>query len=151
MKVRHFFVPVLDTAELLPFAIKPNHNLLESFKQQDEAHKKLAKFIDMLQRAFHEPIWYMGFDIIGEKFYERFIFENGGFFEVMMEAPLAMNAHFVHTKRADKFAIALQKVFTKMLPKTPIAAMFIDSIKASAAEEYEFKVQTWEKLKGLKP
>ena len=150
MKQKHFFVPVLDVAELLPFAVKKNNSLLKSFEQQDAAHKKLANFIDMLQRAYGEPIWHMGFDIIEEKFYERFIFEKGGFFEIMMETPLAMNAHFVHERKAQKFAAALRKVIAKMLPKTPVAAMFVDSIKASTAEEFEFKVQTWDEIKGLK-
>lgn len=150
LKTKHYYVNLLDAPELLPFTIKVDKNLTSNFKNQDEAIKKLEKFIESLKKEFKEPIWYMGFDVIGEKFFERFIFEKGGFIEIMMEAPLAINAHFVHEKRAKQFAKALKKTLQKSLPKKPIAKMLLENIEIGSEEPDELKVKEWDKLKKIR-
>jgi len=149
MKSKHFFVPVLDVAGLIPFSVKLNHDIKEDLVLQSKSEKELEKFIRMLDNSFRETAWYMGFDVIGEKFYERFMFDKGGFFEVMMEHPAAMVGHFTSMKRAEKFASALRKALSKVLPKTTAAKLFIEDIKASSAEEYELKVEKWSKIKEI--
>jgi len=49
-----------------------------------------------------------GMDVVDEKNYERFIFEKGGFMEIMVEAPLVISAHFVHMDQARFFRTSLQ-------------------------------------------
>lgn len=149
MKSKHFFVPVLDVAGLIPFAIKQNHDVAESLEQHDKCQRELEKFIKFLDSSFRETVWYMGFDVIGEKFYERFMFDKGGFFEIMMEYPAAMVGHFTNEKRAEKFAAAMRKALAKILPKTTAARLFIEDIKASSAGEYELKVEKWSKIKDI--
>src|SRR3989344_8922737 len=101
MNIKHIFISALDISEQLPFAVKEGKNLQESMKQQDQAKKELLKFISLLEKNFKEEISYLGVDVIGEKAYERFMFKGSGFFEVMVEAPVALMAHFPDKKRAE--------------------------------------------------
>ena len=117
MKTQHFFVPVLDISEALPFAVKPTETIKKNIDEQDRAKEELDKFVSMLEKNLKENIFYMGFDVIGEKSYERFMFDKGGFFEVMTENPIVMNAHFVHEKRAKKFKDALKKTLQSIMQK----------------------------------
>ena len=150
MKTKHIFVPALDVGELLPFAVKKTKKLVENFAEQERSRKELVKFIDQLQKNFKEQIWYMGMDVIGEKSYERFMFDKGGFFEVMVENPIAMNAHFVHEKRAKKFKDALKKTLKFMLPKTSISEMFLNSIEVQDEDDAFLTVQEWNRLKKIR-
>ena len=150
LKVKHYYVNILDAPELIPFTIKLKKNLSDSLREQEKARQELDNFINMLKKDFREPIWYIGFDVIGEKFFERFIFENGGFLEIMMEAPLAINAHFVHLERAEKFSKALKKTLTKLLPKKPITKMVLENIDIGTEEVDELKVNEWSKLKSIR-
>ena len=129
MKTKHLFVAAVDVNEFFPFALKRIENIDEAMKQQQKSKSELIKFIDLLEKSFGQNIYYMGTDIIDTKTYERFIFEEGGFFEVMMEVPLALNAHFVDKKEAEVFKSALKSVLTRVLPDTPVRQMFIDSIE----------------------
>ncbi len=148
MKTKHFFVPVLDAAEVVPFTIRITGKAKKDLTSPDTARKELERFIKILERNFKEPIWYMGFDVIGEKYYERFLFDKGGFLEIMMEAPLVMNAHFVRQARAKRFAIAMKKTLTSCLPKSPICKMLIENVEASSEEmEETLTVNKWQKLR----
>ena len=150
MKTKHFFVAALDVGELLPFSVRQTKNVNENFTEQERSRKELVKFIDALQKNYKQPIWYMGMDVIGEKNYERFIFEKGGFFEVMMEPPLALNAHFVHSEHAESFKKTLQKTLRELMKKTPISEMFIDSISVQTESDEELKVASWTKIKEVR-
>ena len=123
MKTKHIFVPALDVGELLPFAVKQTRDIRKSLEEQEKSRNELVKFIDKLEKNWKENIYYMGMDIIGEKSYERFIFQKGGFFEIMVEEPIALNAHFVDQKRAEKFLKALKKTLQQILPKNNISKM----------------------------
>jgi len=150
MKPKHIFVPALDVGELLPFVTRGSIKLSDQIKEQERARKELERFISMLEEKFDEPIWYMGMDVIGEKSYERFIFENGGFFEVMTESPVALNAHFVHEKRAEKFCQALKKALKQILPNSPITSMFIDSISVQTQEDETLTVNKWHTMREIR-
>ncbi|MBI5390894.1 hypothetical protein HZB02_05355 [Candidatus Woesearchaeota archaeon] len=153
MKTRHFFVSVLDVNEMLPFMVKKKANLGQSMDEQERARNELEKFIDLLSKSFKEPVWYMGMDIISGKSYERFIFENGGFFEVMVEAPIALNAHFVHQKRGAQFAKALQETLRKQLPASPITEMFLHSIEVqdeAHGTDQSLTFKDWDKMKDIR-
>jgi len=150
MKTKHIFVPALDIGELLPFAVRKTESLAQNFEEQERSKKELVKFIDKLQKVYKEPIWYMGMDVIGEKSYERFMFDKGGFFEVMIEKPVAMNAHFVDEKRAKKFKDSLKKTLVQIMPKTEVTKMFIESIEVQDEHDAFLTVQEWNKLKKVR-
>ncbi|MBD3203873.1 hypothetical protein GF327_06240 [Candidatus Woesearchaeota archaeon] len=150
MKSKHIFVAALDVGEILPFSIKDIEKLAEQIKEQERAKKELEKFIGILENKFDEPVWYMGTDIIGEKYYERFIFDNGGFFEIMQEPPVALNAHFVHEKRAEKFHESLKDSLKQLLPDSPISDMFLNSIEIKTQEADSLTVHKWTKMKNIR-
>ena len=149
-KTKHIFVAALDVGELLPFAIKKKTDIKEQSKEEERALNELRKFISLLEKNFSQPVWYMGVDVIGGKTYERFMFEKGGFFEVMIEAPLAMNAHFVHEKNAEKFCNALKKTLYGIMPKTSIAKMFIDNIKVEDEKSAALTYEKWQLMKEIR-
>src|SRR3989338_8970578 len=134
MKTRHILVPALDVGEILPFVVKKTKSLQENIKEQERAKNELVKFIDLLEKNYKESIYYMGMDIIESKSYERFIFEKGGFFEIMIESPLAMNAHFVHNEKAKKFCEALKKTIKSILKKDNVTEMFVNSIEVNSEQ-----------------
>ncbi len=150
MKTKHIFVPVLDVGEIVPFTLKETASVGESMEEQEKTRAKLAEFIDKLELKFGEGIYYLGFDEIAGKFYERFMFEKGGFFEIMIEAPLAMNAHFTDKKKADKFCRAVQGTLKIILPDSPISKMFIESISVQSQEDESLTYKKWETMKDIK-
>ena len=150
MKTKHIFVSALDVGELLPFTVRKSKTLALDIKEQERARLELVKFIDLLSREYHEEIFYMGMDIIEAKTYERFIFAKNGFFEIMTESPLAMSAHFVDKRNADRFCAALKKTLAKLLKKDAMSQMFIDSIEVSEEEDESLTYQKWDRMKGIK-
>jgi hypothetical protein len=150
MKTKHIFVASLDVGEILPFAAKEKKTLKENMDEQERAKKELVKFIDKLEKHYGESIFYMGVDLIEAKNYERFIFEDGGFFELMVGVPLALNAHFVHDKQAKKFCEALKKTLRSILKKSSVSDMFISSIEVNSEDDQSLKYDSWDKVKGIK-
>jgi hypothetical protein len=150
MKTKHLFVPLLDVGEVLPFAVRKTETLQESFTEQDRAKQALVKFVDQLERKLKQKVYYMGLDVIGEKAYERFIFDKGGFLEVMVESPVALNAHFVHELQAKAFAKALKLALTGALPKSPTSQLLIDSVEVQNQDDTSLTVEKWHKLKDIR-
>lgn len=149
MKTKHIFVAALDVGGLLPFAVRKARTLQESLKEQERARVMLVKFIEKLEKNYREQIYYMGMDVIEAKSYERFIFGKGGFFEVMVEFPLAMNAHFVDEKKAGRFCMALKKTLAGMLRRDAVSRMFIDSIEVGSEVDQSLTYEKWNRLKGV--
>jgi len=150
MKTKHIFVPALDVGELLPFVVKKTKTLQESIKEQERARNELVKFIDKLEKNYRETIYYIGMDIIESKSYERFIFDKGGFFEVMTETPLAMSAHFVHDKQARKFCNALKKTIKDVLKNNEMGQMFVDSVEVGTESDPSLTFKGWNTMKNIK-
>jgi len=150
MNTKHIFISALDINEQLPFVVKKTKNLQANFKEQDRAKKELEKFVNLLEKNFNEDISYLGMDVIGEKSYERFMFKKSGFLEIMVEAPLALTAHFPEKKKANKFSEALKKTMKKVLPKGPQTDMFLDSIEVQDESDQSLTVEEWNKLKNIR-
>ena len=92
----------------------------------------------------------MGMDVIMGKVYERFIFDKGGFFEIMTGNPIAMNAHFVHDNQAKKFKESLKKTLKQIMPNSEVSELFIDSIDIGSEEEENINYETWTNLKDIR-
>lgn len=150
MNIKHIFISALDINEQLPFVVRPTKTLQENFKEQDRAKKELQKFVDKLEKNFKESIFYIGMDVIGEKSYERFMFEKSGFFEIMVEAPVAMMVHFHDKKRAEKFCKALKKTLLNVLPKGPAREMFVESLEVQDEQDTSLTVDDWHKIKDIR-
>lgn len=150
MRTKHIFVAALDAGEILPFTIKKMRTLQEGITEQERALTELEKFISLLEKKFRQKIFYMGMDVIQEKTYERFIFEKGGFFEIMMEAPLALNAHFIAKKSADRFCTALKVALRELLPLSPISEMFLESIKVEDENSQSLTYEAWNTMKEVR-
>lgn len=150
METKHIFVAAVDVGEILPFVIRTKKNVKESLVEQERARLELERFIDVLESKYKEKIWYMGMDVIAGKNYERFIFDKGGFFEIMVEAPLALNAHFVNEKKAEKFRDALKECLTVIIPKGPISDMFINAIEVQKEESESLTYKEWNNLKKIR-
>jgi len=150
MKTKHIFVPALDVGEIVPFTVRKADSVKESMKQQEKARLKLVEFVDKLEKKFREGIFYLGFDEIAGKFYERFMFEKGGFLEIMIEAPLAINAHFASSKKADKFCKAIRESLKELLPKGRVSDMFIDSITVQTEQDDSLTYKKWETMKDIR-
>ncbi|MBU0757877.1 MAG: hypothetical protein KKF44_07425 [Nanoarchaeota archaeon] len=153
MKTKHIFISVLDVSELIPFCLKKSETLMQSLKEQENVKKELEKFITKLEKNYKEKIWYLGMDVIAEKLYERFMFDKGGFLEIMVEAPLVINAHFVHEDQAKKFCKALKDTFSQILAKTSLTSIFLESIKVQSETDDtdgSMNVKKWNQLKKIR-
>ncbi len=150
MRTKHIFVPALDVGEILPFAIKKKKSLRENIAEQERARQELIKFIEKLEKNYRESIYYIGMDLIEAKTYERFIFEKGGFFEIMTDCPPAMNSHFITEKKAKTFRKALVKTLKEMMPKNTMTNMFTESIEVYDEEDYSLNYDKWSRIKELK-
>ncbi len=150
MRTKHIFVAALDVGEILPFAIKKMKTLQEGIREQERALAQLAAFIGLLESKYKQKIYYMGLDVIQEKTYERFIFEKEGFFEIMMETPLALNAHFIEKKHADRFCTALKTTLRELLPLSPISDMFLESIKVEDENSQSLTYKAWDEMKDIR-
>lgn len=150
MKTKHIFIPVLDVGEIIPFTLKKSDSVQESMEEQDKLREKLSEFIEKLEKNYGENIFYLGFDEIGGKFYERFMFEKGGFLEIMIEAPLALNAHFIDEKKAVLFCDALKKTLKEFIQDSPMAQMLIDSISLQTQDDESLTYKQWETMKEIK-
>ncbi len=150
MKEKHIFVSLLDVNETLPFATAKKKKVQKSLEEQDRAKKELITFINTLEKKFSEPLSYIGMDVIGEKSYERFMFKGSGFFEVMVENPVAMTAHFPDRKRAVKFCKALKATLKHILPKNPETGMMIESLEVQDEKDKSLNVEDWHKIKGIR-
>jgi len=150
MDTKHFFISALDINEILPFVVKEGKKLSESLVNHDKAKEELNKFVDILEKTFGESIFYLGMDVIGKKSYERFMFKKSGFLEFMVEAPIALNAHFPSKMRANKFCDALKKTLKKSLPKGTPREMFVDSIEVQNENDTSLKIEEWHKIKEIR-
>jgi len=151
--LKHFYVTLLDLPEALPFAFVPTVNLEEvdkDAKKEAEADLKLQKFTVQLMKKIGEDFAFIGDDIIGEKFYKRFLFEKNGFMEVMTGVPAVISAHFTTKTRANKFAEALRQTIKNQVKDKKISAILMSAVEVSEDEASRLSFETWEKLRNIR-
>jgi cell division protein FtsB len=150
MNTKHIFISVLDVEEQLPFAVKKKAKLQEKLAEQERAREELTRFINKLEKNFKENIHYLGMDVIGEKAYERFMFSKSGFLEIMVEQPVALNAHFPDKKRAQTFCKILKKTIGQIIKDSPQKNIFLDSIEVFDEDDTSLTVEDWKKIKNIR-
>ena len=98
-----------DKRSILPFAVKEELKLDKKLKKTHEAWSSLEKFMKILEKYFKEKIYSMGFDIINNKCYERFMFEKNGFLEIVIGKNPEIEAAFSNERKIKRFKKALDK------------------------------------------
>lgn len=152
-KVRHAYVTLLDLPEAMPFGFVADEKMSQpdaDEKKLAESDRKLIIFAAVLQKNFKEQLVYIGEDVIGEKFYKRFLFENNGFVEIMTGVPVVISAHLIGKARADKFADALRKTITQTIKDPKPRQILLSSIEVSEDEGDRLSYEKWEKLKDIR-
>lgn len=145
MRLEHYYVNLVDLPEVLPFTVPGDGMDASEHEKIDEA---LFRFMDSLEEF--DTIHYIGQDNIEGKFYQRFLFREGGFIEVMMKAPSAVIAHFAKEERAQKFAQALQEAVVEHATEERAASLLSNDIAVSREEEGSLSYEKWSKLKNIR-
>jgi len=153
MKIKHCCVSVLDVPEVLPFGFESEAEggVRDLLDYNDHSDEVLSHFMSDLERELGEGVYTLGMDVVGDKFYRRFLFEKGGFAEVAVERPCAVVAHFISLERGHSFAEALSKVIGKYV-KGEIGDLLIGDIQVSFQEESElsnYKLAELRKLRNV--
>ncbi|MBD3203871.1 hypothetical protein GF327_06230 [Candidatus Woesearchaeota archaeon] len=144
-------VSVLDVNELLSFAKDRVKSLEEEIKEEKRVEDELKEFIDEVEKHSGHEIHFIGHEKRFGKHLVRFLFEKGGLLEVIVEKPVAMNAHFLDKKDAKKFVKGLKKALDKKIPDHPVKDMFIDSIRVEDGfREDILTVNKWAKIHKIR-
>lgn len=153
LKSRHCYVVLIDLPEALPFEIKPLVKPDEIAKIDTKtinAEKELFDFVSKLEKNFKEEFSFIGEDIIGEKFYRRFLFPKSGFMEIMYQAPVAIIAHFLDIKRAKDFANALKKTLEETITDKKILTILKNMIELNTEKEEVLTYEKWSKMREIR-
>jgi hypothetical protein len=150
MQLEHYYVNVIDLPEILPFTLKPDEatSIDEAVEQQDESGRELFEFVEALETF--DTIHYIGQDNIEGKFYQRFLFEGGGFIEIMQRAPCAIIAHFPSRERAEKFVDILRETVRDVATDKTAADLLVDDITISEEKEGSLSYEQWTKMKNVR-
>lgn len=155
-KLKHAYVTLVDLPEALTFGYQSAKEYTEAAqmeedqKKQEEGDKKLFAFVDLLQSGMNEEFVFIGDDMIGEKFYKRFLFEKGGFVEIMTGVPIAISAHFTGLARAKTFADVLSKALEKTVENQQIAEILKNTLVVNEEEAYKLTYETWDKMRQVR-
>ena len=140
-------VSIVDVNELLSFAKKEYHELEEQIKEEKRVENELNDFIKEVEKHSKHKIHYIGHEKRHGKHLIRFLFKKGGFLEVMVEKPLAINAHFIDEKHAEKFANGLKKALHEVLPENKVKDMIINDVKVE--DGFKEDMLTFDKWSSL--
>lgn len=154
MKSKHTYVVLIDLIEVLPFEFKLTKTKPDGLDMLDGEAKKseeeLFKFITRLEKHFKEELNFIGEDIIGEKFYKRFLFKKDGFLEIMYQPPAALIGHFVESNRAKKFAKALEKVIDETVKDNKAKMVLKNLIEVNTEKQEPLTYEKWSKLTKIR-
>jgi len=145
---RTAFVSLLDITEALPFSFNIEEtNILED---DGKIMKPVERFISDLEKHFREQIVPVGEDIIGEKFYYRYLFKNNGFMEIMLQPPVAIVAHFVDQKNALKFSEALKAAIDSTIKDKKAREVLKNVIEISREQHEALSYRSWSKMRSVR-
>jgi hypothetical protein len=154
LKSKHTYVVLIDLPEALPFEFKLIKTEPDSLDELDGEAKKseeeLFKFVTRLEKYFKEDFSFIGEDIIGEKFYKRFLFQKDGFLEIMYQPPAALIGHFIEPNRAKAFAKVLEKVIDETVKEEKAKMILKNMIEVNTEKEEPLTYETWTKLTKIR-
>jgi hypothetical protein len=148
-KLKYYLVTITDVEGLLNFSKNHTSELKDEVSEQNRSQEELEQFISLLHSRFHEEIMYIGEEKILGKHVERFLFNHGGFMEIMLEKPLVLNAHFLHIEKAQRFSEALKKTLHYLIPPHPVKEIFIDSITVEEHSKNPLTMETWMRMHNI--
>jgi hypothetical protein len=147
-------VTLIDLPEALPFGSDTPDSAdlvaLATQNSESETDRALFEFVKSLERNFGEKTCFIGEDIVGEKFYKRFLFEKGGFIEIMTGVPVAISAHFTTKLRSDKFSRALSASISKLVRNPKIREVLVSTIVSDQEADLVLNFEKWEKIKRIR-
>lgn len=144
MKLRHSYVTLIDLSEILPFSC--DGKIDASMK---EAERNLFLFMSLLEKKAKQHFCYIGEDIISEKYYKRFLFEKGGFVEIMTGAPVVLCAHFTSELQAKKFAEALKNSLKSFIKNRNIGIL-LNTIEVHTEKEEQLTYEKWRRMHDIR-
>lgn len=156
MKSKHTYVVLIDLPEVLPFEFKlirtkPDGDGLKLLDgEAKKSEEELFKFVARLEKYFKEEFSFIGEDIIGEKFYKRFLFPKGGFLEIMYQPPAALIGHFIEPDRAQAFAKVLEKVIDETVKDDKAKMIIKNLIEVNTEREEALTYDKWTKLTKIR-
>jgi hypothetical protein len=154
MRTKHTYVVLIDLPEALPFEFKLTRTKPDGLDELDDEAKKseeeLFKFVTRLEKYFKEEFSFIGEDIIGEKFYKRFLFKKDGFLEIMYQPPAALIGHFVESNRAKSFAKVLEKVINETVKEDKVKMILKNLIEVNTEKEEPLTYEKWSKLTKIR-
>ena len=143
MKENYKVISLVDVNQLLSFAKNEFNNIEEQIREEKRVEKELKEFVSDIERFSGHRIHFIGHEKRYGKHLIRFLLKDGGFLEVMVEKPLAINGHFISRRAAERFVNGLKKVLYYRLPESPIKNLVINSIKVEDGLKEE--ILTFEK------
>ena len=148
MKKKTACVSLLDIGEALPFS----HTIDENDLLTDDGAtlRPLERFIAELEKHFREEIIGVGEDIIGEKFYYRYLFKSNGFLELMLQPPVALVAHFGEQTKAKRFSAALTKTIDATIKDKKTAEILKNVIEISAERREALSYKSWSQMRKVR-
>ncbi|HKZ45597.1 MAG TPA: hypothetical protein VJ343_02735 [archaeon] len=154
MKSRHCYVVLVDLPEALPFEIKKELTKPDQIKEVDgeveKTEKELMRFLSNLEKNLKEELSFIGEDVIAEKFYKRFLFPKSGFMEIMYQAPVAIVAHFIDSKRAKNFANALKKTIDQTIDDEKLKMILKKMVEVNSEKEEVLTYDKWSKMREIR-
>ncbi len=156
MKTKHTYVVLIDLPEALPFEFKliktiPDGDGLDELDgEAKKSEEELFKFVTRLEKHFKEEFSFIGEDIIGEKFYKRFLFQKDGFLEIMYQPPAALIGHFIEPNRAKAFAKSLEKVIDETVKDSKAMMILKNLIEVNTEKEEPLTYEKWGKLTKIR-
>jgi len=154
MKSKHVYVTLIDLPETLPFETSQEKSKPEKIAKEFEDSKKseteLFNFVNRLEKNFKEEFSFIGDDLIGEKFYKRFLFQKDGFLEIMYQRPAAIIAHFIDEKRATLFSQALKKTLEETVKDKKLLMILQNLVEVNKEKEDLLTYDKWTKLTKIR-
>lgn len=145
-RIKYINITLVDVEGLLPFNEKDIKGIVGEYKEEKRVKNELGEFMRQLQKNMHEPAKYIGEEKKYGKHLERFIFYAHGFLEIMVEAPLTMNAHFTHMNMAKRYQRALKKTLKETLPESKVKQFLIDSVSIDDSEKQQLTYEKWDRM-----
>ncbi|MCJ7450232.1 MAG: hypothetical protein MUP58_00655 [Candidatus Nanohaloarchaeota archaeon QJJ-9] len=147
MKLKHYYVNLIDLPEVLPFSLT-EEEIENKTDAQEESGKEVFNFVEALEGF--DTIHYIGQDNVEGKFYQRFLFNGGGFLELMQKAPSAIVAHFSRKERAQEFAEELRKVIKEKCGEEKEVELLASDVEVNKEEEGSLSYEKWSKLNNVR-